>query len=188
MIASMPMAVLPVLRSPMINSRWPRPIGVIASMALMPVCSGSVTGLRPATPGAIVSTSRRSVVTIGPLPSSGLPSGSTTRPMHAFAHRHAQQPAGAFDFVPFLDRQVVAQDDHADRAFFEVEGQPDGAVGKLDHFAGHHARQAVDARDAVAHFQHPSDFADVDLGVEGFNFRLNDGSDLVGFEFHERSW
>ena len=42
MIASMPMAVLPVLRSPMISSRWPRPIGVMASMALMPVCSGSL--------------------------------------------------------------------------------------------------------------------------------------------------
>jgi hypothetical protein len=37
-------AVLPVLRSPMISSRWPRPMGIIASMALMPVCSGSVTG------------------------------------------------------------------------------------------------------------------------------------------------
>ena len=42
MIVSMAMAVLPVLRSPMISSRWPRPIGVIASMALMPVCSGSL--------------------------------------------------------------------------------------------------------------------------------------------------
>ena len=39
--------VLPVLRSPMMSSRWPRPIGVIASMALMPVCSGSCTGWRP---------------------------------------------------------------------------------------------------------------------------------------------
>ena len=34
--------VLPVLRSPMISSRWPRPIGVMASMALMPVCRGSL--------------------------------------------------------------------------------------------------------------------------------------------------
>ncbi len=42
MIVSMAMAVLPVLRSPMISSRWPRPIGVIASIALMPVCSGSL--------------------------------------------------------------------------------------------------------------------------------------------------
>jgi hypothetical protein len=32
-MASMAMAVLPVCRSPMISSRWPRPIGVIASIA-----------------------------------------------------------------------------------------------------------------------------------------------------------
>src|SRR6478609_8769190 len=43
MIVSMQTAVLPVLRSPMINWRWPRPIGVIESMALMPVCRGSRT-------------------------------------------------------------------------------------------------------------------------------------------------
>src|SRR4030065_692866 len=41
MIASTATVVLPVLRSPMISSRWPRPIGVMASIALMPVCSGS---------------------------------------------------------------------------------------------------------------------------------------------------
>ena len=45
MIVSMAMAVLPVLRSPMMSSRWPRPIGVIESMALMPVCSGWFDGL-----------------------------------------------------------------------------------------------------------------------------------------------
>ena len=39
-------AVLPVLRSPMISWRWPRPIGVWLSMALMPVCSGSLTPWR----------------------------------------------------------------------------------------------------------------------------------------------
>jgi hypothetical protein len=46
MIVSIAMAVLPVPRSPMISSRWPRPIGIIESMALMPVCSGSFTGCR----------------------------------------------------------------------------------------------------------------------------------------------
>ena len=30
----------------MISWRWPRPIAVIASIALMPVCSGSFTGCR----------------------------------------------------------------------------------------------------------------------------------------------
>ena len=89
---------------------------------------------------------------------------------HGVADRHAQQPAGAFDFVAFVDRQVVAQDDHADRVLFEVEGQADDAAGELDHFAGHDARQAVDARNAVAHFQHATDFADVDLRLEVFQF------------------
>ena len=37
-------AVFPVRRSPMISSRCPRPIGIIESIALMPVCSGWVTG------------------------------------------------------------------------------------------------------------------------------------------------
>jgi hypothetical protein len=44
MIASIATAVFPVCRSPMINWRWPRPIGVIASIAVTPVCSGSFTG------------------------------------------------------------------------------------------------------------------------------------------------
>ena len=52
MIVSIAMAVLPVPRSPMISSRWPRPIGIIESMALMPVCSGSFTGWRTMMPGA----------------------------------------------------------------------------------------------------------------------------------------
>ena len=32
MIVSMQIVVLPVERSPMISSRWPRPIGIIASI------------------------------------------------------------------------------------------------------------------------------------------------------------
>ena len=74
------MAVLPVCRSPMINSRWPRPIGIKLSIALRPVCIGSCTDLRAMMPGALTSTRVRWSLSIGPLPSSGLPSGSTTRP------------------------------------------------------------------------------------------------------------
>ncbi len=37
MIVSIATAVLPVWRSPMISSRWPRPTGIIESMAMMPV-------------------------------------------------------------------------------------------------------------------------------------------------------
>src|SRR3984885_7316974 len=80
MIVSMITAVLPVCRSPMISSRWPRPIGISASIAFRPVCIGSCTDLRGMMPGALTSTRRRSANTTGPLPSIGLPSPSTTRP------------------------------------------------------------------------------------------------------------
>ena len=83
MIASIATAVLPVPRSPMISSRWPRPTFVIESIALTPVWSGSFTGWRSITPGALNSSGRRSDDSIAPAPSSGLPSGSTTRPSRA---------------------------------------------------------------------------------------------------------
>ena len=85
MIVSTAIAVLPVPRSPMISSRWPRPIGIIESIALMPVCSGSFTGCRTMMPGATISTGRGRVVSIGPSPSIGSPSASTTRPSIAGA-------------------------------------------------------------------------------------------------------
>ena len=83
MIVSRAIADLPVFRSPMMSSRWPRPIGIMASTALMPVCIGSVTGCRSTTPGAFASSGRRFSVTTGPPPSRGFPSGSTTRPTSA---------------------------------------------------------------------------------------------------------
>ncbi len=83
MIVSIAIAVLPVCRSPMISCRWPRPIAVIASMALMPVCIGSLTGCRCTTDGAWTSRARSVVFSIGPRPSSGSPSAPTMRPRNA---------------------------------------------------------------------------------------------------------
>ena len=77
----MAIAVFPVWRSPMMSSRWPRPIGIIASTALSPVCRGSVTGSRKITPGALRSSGIRTVSPLmSPIPSSGVPIGSTTLP------------------------------------------------------------------------------------------------------------
>ena len=80
-IASTAMAVLPVWRSPMMSSRWPRPMGTMASMARMPVWRGTVTGSRVTTPLASCSMGRVSVAWTGPSPSMGCPSTSTTRPI-----------------------------------------------------------------------------------------------------------
>ena len=65
------------------SSRCPRPIGVMASMALIPVWSGSPTGWRPVIPGAWISIRRCLGLTSGPLPSIGSPSAFTTRPSSA---------------------------------------------------------------------------------------------------------
>ena len=83
MIVSIAIAVLPVCRSPMMSSRWPRPIAVIESIALIPVCTGVSTFFRVMTRGATTSMRRVSFVAIEPLPSIGRPRGSTTRPTSA---------------------------------------------------------------------------------------------------------
>ena len=61
-----------------------------------PVCTGTFTPLRVTTLGAMRSTGRRLVVLIGPLPSIGLPSASTTRPSSASPTRSSfSPPAGS---------------------------------------------------------------------------------------------
>ena len=106
MIVSIAMAVLPVWRSPMISSRWPRPIGIIASMALMPVCSGSFTGWRAMMPGALISTRR----TLGGADRALAVDRLAERVDHAadqrLADRHLDDAAGALDLVAFLDLRV----------------------------------------------------------------------------------
>ena len=79
-MVSIATAVFPVCRSPMINSRWPRPMGIMLSIAFIPVCSGSFTGWRAITPNAFRSMGREWDVSIGPFPSIGCPRGLTTRP------------------------------------------------------------------------------------------------------------
>ena len=82
-MVSTPIAVLPVCRSPMINSRCPRPIGTVESITFNPVIRASVTGCRSMTPGALRSMGSVASALIGPLPSIGMPSGFTTRPRRA---------------------------------------------------------------------------------------------------------
>src|SRR6185437_138760 len=81
MIVSTATAVLPVCRSPMMSSRWPRPTGTIESIDFRPVCTGCETFLRQITPGATFSITSVIFASIGPLPSIGWPSELTTRPM-----------------------------------------------------------------------------------------------------------
>jgi hypothetical protein len=62
-MVSIPMVVLPVWRSPIINSRCPRPTGIKPSMALIPVYKALFTDCLEIIPGALRSTN--SVVVAG---------------------------------------------------------------------------------------------------------------------------
>ena len=180
----MAMAVLPVLRSPMISSRWPRPIGIIESIALMPVCSGWLTGWRSAIPGAL--NSKRAPVR--GLDHALAVEGAAQRIDDAAdqlgPHRHREKLAGAPHLVALADPEVVAQDDGAHRALLQVEDLAEGAVLELDPLPRHGAGQAVDARDAVAHLEHPPDLRHVHLGAVLADLLGDDGRDLVDVESH----
>ena len=81
-MVSIQTVVFPVCLSPITSSLCPLPTGIIASMALIPVWRGSLTGCLYITPGAFLSSgmSIKSPV-ITPLPSIGFPRVSTTLPI-----------------------------------------------------------------------------------------------------------
>ena len=95
-IVSIATAVFPVCLSPIINSRWPLPIGIKLSIAFKPVCTGSDTDLLGIIPGALTST----LFLFSPLssalfPSIGFPNPSTTLPNNSL-------PIGTSTIEPVL--------------------------------------------------------------------------------------
>ena len=109
----------------MISSRWPRPIGIIESMALMPVAQACVsTDCAVTTFGAIRSTGRRPGRRDRALAVDRLAERVDDAADQRVADRHLGDAAGRADLVALLDADLVAEDDDADGVFFEVEGQP----------------------------------------------------------------
>ena len=144
----------------MISSRWPRPIGIIESMALMPVCIGSCTDLRAMMPGALTSILRDSVALIGPLPSIGTPSALTTRPISAsptgtcaiLPVRLTVSPSRTSSKLPSSATPTLSSSRFSTRP-------DDAAVAEVEQLAGHRGVEAVDAGDAVAGLEHGAGLA-----------------------------
>src|ERR1700691_5834537 len=157
MMVSTATVVLPVLRSPMISSRWPRPMGVMASMALMPVCMGSLTGWRPTMPGAWTSMRRVSVVLIGPLPSIGSPRAVDHPAQQGVAHRHGLDAPGGLDRLLLFEAVHLAEHHGADGVLVQVEGQTQGSVLELQQLVHRGAGQTRHPCDPVAHLDDAPD-------------------------------
>ena len=177
-IVSTRMAVLPVERSPMTSSRWPRPIGIIESIALMPVCKGSVTGWRWTTPGALNSSGRCSEALIGSPPSTAMPSGLTMRPTSLLPDRHADDGAGALDRVALADLLPLAEERDADVVLLEVERDAGDVGAEVEHLAGDTVLEPVHAGDAVADLEDGADLGEIGLDVGLGDPLLQDRGDL----------
>ena len=176
------MAVLPVCRSPMISSRWPRPIGVIASIALIPVCSGSFTLLRCDHRGGLRLQRRAASVPLDVALAVQRHAQRVHDPAEeAVAHRDGQDLAGAADLLALLDLAEVTEDDHADLALVQVEREAADTAGELEQLARHRRGKALDTRDAIAAF---GDDADLFPGCLVRLVRLDEARqrvpDLVG--------
>ena len=178
-------AVLPVWRSPMISSRWPRPIGISASIALRPVGIGSCTDLRGMMPGALTSTRARRVGIDRALAVDRIAERVDDAAEQFLADRHVDDGAGALDRLAFLDVAVGAEDDDADIVGFEVQRHAADAVLELDHFAGLDIVEAVDAGDAVADRQNLADLGDLGFIAEIGDLVLQDRGNLCGADIHQ---
>ena len=126
----------------MISWRWPRPIGVIASIALMPVASGSWTDLRAITPGAWSSRVRRLVGLDVAEAVDRVAERVDDAAQEVVADGDREDLAGTADRLALLDLVEVTEDDDADLAGVEVEREAEGAVLELQQLVGHRRGQA----------------------------------------------
>ena len=142
----------------MISSRWPLPIGISASIARMPVCSGCLTPWRSTTP-------RCAVLDRAPLLRFDRPLAVDRRAERVddaaeqrFTDRNRDDAAGAANLIAFLDVGVRAHDRDADVVLFEVEDDAFDPVGELHQLRRLRGVESVDARDVVADFDDGADF------------------------------
>ena len=184
MIVSIATAVLPVWRSPMISSRWPRPIGTIASMALRPVCTGWLTDLRSMTPGRDLLDDVEFLRVDRALAVDRLAERVDDAADQRRTDRHFEDAAGALDRVAFGDVLVVAQDHRADRITLEVEREAEGVFRELEHFTLHRVLQAVDAADAVRDRHDAADAARLGRRREVLDAGLDQFADLRSLDGH----
>ena len=169
----------------MISSRWPRPIGIIESIALRPVAIGSLhraarndAGRLDVDAGALVGDDRALAV-------DRIAERVDDAAEQALADRHFDDRAGALDRLAFLDLAVLAENDDADVVAFEVERHAARAVLELDHLAGLNLVEAVGAGDAVADGEDLADLRHFRFGAEIGDLGLENGGNFSGADVHQ---
>src|SRR4051794_32603409 len=76
----------------------------------------------------------------------------------SLANRNVDDGARALDSLTFLDLAIVAENHDADIVGFEIGGHAAHAVIELDHLAGLHVVEAVNARNPITHREYLAHF------------------------------
>ncbi len=169
----------------MISSRWPRPIGMSEFDRLQSGRHRLVHRLARNDAGRLDVDAHALVGLDRALAVDRIAERVDHAAEQALADRHVDDGAGALDGLAFLDLAVVAEDHDADVVDFEVERHAADAVLELDHLAGLHVVEAVDAGDAVADRQHLADFGDLGLLAEILDLVFQDRGDFCGADIHQ---
>ena len=170
----------------MMSSRWPRPMGIIESMALMPVCSGSLTPWRSTTPGALNSTGRKSVGLDGALAVERAAERVDDAAEEGLADGHLEDRPVRLTRSPSLMSVSSPSSTAPTLSSSRLSARPVTPCGQLEHLHGQRVAQAVDAGDAVADLEDGADLFDLDLGLVVLDLRLQDRGDLFGRSFTPR--
>src|ERR1019366_6902423 len=145
-MVSIAMAVLPVWRSPRINSRWPRPTGMSASMTFRPVWRGTVTGPRSMRGGGFdgraLAGGHRTVAIEWPA------ERIDDAPQQSVSHGHVHDPARPLDFIARVEMPVFAEQNDADFVLVHVERDAEHVTGKRYQFIKAHAGETRHFGDA----------------------------------------
>lgn len=162
----------------MISSRWPRPIGIMESIALIPVWSGTFTGARSMMPGAGHSTGRDSVVLMGPLAVDRLAQRVNDAAQHCLTDRDLHDALRALYRVALTDILVGTQDNGADEILFKVLRHAVYAARKFEQLTRHAVLQTMDMRDTVAYGDDRTDVGQLDLALVVRDLLLDNITDL----------
>ena len=177
-------AVLPVWRSPMTSSRWPRPIGMSEFDRLEARCHRLVHRLARQNAGRLDVDAHLLVRLDRTLAVDRVAETVDDAAEKALADRNLDNGASPLDGVAFLNRAVVAEDNDADVIGFEVQRHAADAAREFDHLAGLNVVETIDASDAVAHRQHLTDLGNLGFLAEVFDLILEDRRNFCGPDFH----
>ena len=117
----------------------------------------------------------------GALAVHGLAQGVDHTADQAFANGNGNHMARALDHIAFFDVLVVAQHDHGDAVFLQIQGHAVGAVGKLHQLVGHALIQTAHTRDAVADHDRGADIILCDAVFIMLDLLFDELGDLFGF-------